>query len=73
VPNRIVIAFVAELRLYGFWGREGCFAELLRILENEERIGLLAASCGSRLLPNLRDEFGYEVCRAERWAQLLPN
>jgi hypothetical protein len=28
-PDRIV----AELRLYGFWGVDGLFAELLRILE----------------------------------------
>jgi hypothetical protein len=28
---------------------------------------------GSRLLPNLRDEFGYDVSRAELSLQLLPN
>jgi hypothetical protein len=25
------------------------------------------------MLPNLRDEFGYEMYRAEWWPQLLPN
>jgi hypothetical protein len=35
-----VIAVVAEIRLYGFCGREGCFAELLRILEKKcESVG----------------------------------
>jgi hypothetical protein len=29
VPDRILVAFVAELRLYGFWLVEGTFAELL--------------------------------------------
>ncbi len=28
---------------------------------------------GARLLPNLRDEFGYDVCRADLSLQLLPN
>ena len=45
VPNRIVVAFVAELRMYGFWRREEVFAELWRILENngsQSRIGFVA-------------------------------
>jgi len=33
VPVRILVAFVAELKLYRFWGGEGLFAEFLRILE----------------------------------------
>ncbi len=33
VPVLILIAFVAKLRLYGFWLVDGRFAELLRILE----------------------------------------
>ena len=32
-PGRIVVAFVAEFRLWGFWHVEGTFAELLGILE----------------------------------------
>jgi hypothetical protein len=50
VPGRIVVVVVAELRVYDFWGCEGSFAELLRILEkNGESV------CGGgwlRLLPN---------------------
>ena len=33
VPDQILIAFLAKLRLYGFWRGAGLFAELLRILE----------------------------------------
>ena len=33
VPDQILNAFVAKLRLYGFWGGEGVFTELVRILE----------------------------------------
>ena len=33
VPDRIVVAFVAKLRLYGIWFEKRLFAELLRILE----------------------------------------
>ena len=33
VPSRILIAFVAELRVYGFWGVYGQIAEFRRILE----------------------------------------
>ncbi len=33
MPGGILIAFVPELRLYGFWHAEGFFPELLRILE----------------------------------------
>jgi len=33
VPNRILVAFVAELALYGFWPVDGLFAEFWRILE----------------------------------------
>jgi hypothetical protein len=40
VPNQILIAFVAKLRLYGFWRGEGRFAELLRILEKDGATGL---------------------------------
>ena len=40
VPGRFVVAVVAELRVYGFWGCEGRFAELLRILEKRgESVG----------------------------------
>ena len=35
MPGQILIAFVAEFRLYGFWGGDGLFAELLRILEKD--------------------------------------
>jgi hypothetical protein len=33
VPVRILVAFFAKLKVYRFWGGEGLFAELLRILE----------------------------------------
>ena len=33
MPGGILIAFVAELNLYGFWRAEGLFPELLKILE----------------------------------------
>ena len=33
VPGQILVAFVAKLRLYGFWRCEGPFAKLSRILE----------------------------------------
>jgi hypothetical protein len=36
VPGQVVVAVVAELRVYGFWGCEGRFAELLRILEKKD-------------------------------------
>ncbi|MBY0526198.1 MAG: hypothetical protein K2R98_22580 [Gemmataceae bacterium] len=42
VPDQILIAFVAKLRLYCFWPAEAPFTELLRILENEGATG-----CGS--------------------------
>ncbi len=51
MPGRIVVAVVAELRVYGFWGLEERFAELLRILEMKS--GVVG------WLPNSRDEFGY--------------
>jgi hypothetical protein len=35
VPSQILVAVVAKLTLYGFWGGEGRFAELLRILEKK--------------------------------------
>ena len=35
MPGQIVVAVVAELRVYRFWGGEGRFPELLRILEKE--------------------------------------
>jgi len=35
VPDQILIAFFAKLKLYGFWRDEGLFAELLKILENQ--------------------------------------
>ena len=53
VPSRIVVAVVAELRVYGFWRREVVFAELFGILEKT------AVGRGSGSLPNLRDEFGF--------------
>ena len=40
VPGQILIAFVAKLKLYGFWRGEGRFAELLRILEKDGATGL---------------------------------
>src|SRR6202040_1951332 len=40
VPDQIVIAFVAKLKLYGFWRVEGLFPELLRVLENDGATGL---------------------------------
>jgi hypothetical protein len=40
VPNQILIAFVAELTLYGYWGEKRLFAELLRILENRGAMAL---------------------------------
>ena len=42
VPGQILIAFVAKLKLYGFWRFEGLFAELLRILEKSGADGLAA-------------------------------
>ena len=39
MPGQIVIAFVAKLKLYGFWRGEGRFAELLRILEKDGATG----------------------------------
>ena len=43
MPDRILIAFVAELTLYGFGGVAGVFAELWCLLEkgepNSHRIG----------------------------------
>jgi hypothetical protein len=35
VPDRILIAFVAELKLYGFRYSEGAIPELLWILEKQ--------------------------------------
>ena len=35
VPGQIAIAFVAEFGVYGFWLREGRFAELLGSLEED--------------------------------------
>jgi hypothetical protein len=37
VPGQIVVAVVAELTVHGFWGCEGRFAKLLRILEKKRR------------------------------------
>jgi hypothetical protein len=42
VPGQILIVFVAELTLYGFWGVDGQFAELLRILEKDGATELVA-------------------------------
>jgi hypothetical protein len=39
VPGQILVAVVAELTVYRFRGREGLFAELLRILEKEGEPG----------------------------------
>lgn len=53
VPDRIVVAFVAKLRLYGFWGGRGPFTELWRILEKKSvagqirRAGLANDGCWS--------------------------
>ena len=58
MPGRIVVAVVAEYRVYEFWGCEGRFAELLRILETKgESVGGVVWIA---LLLNLRGEFGYE-------------
>jgi hypothetical protein len=40
VPGQILIAFFAELALYGFRRVEGLIAELLRILEKDGATGL---------------------------------
>jgi hypothetical protein len=40
VPGQIPIAFVAKLKVYGFWRGEGLIAELLKILENQGATGL---------------------------------
>jgi hypothetical protein len=37
VPVQILVAVVAELKLYGIWPVEGRFAELWRILEMDGR------------------------------------
>ncbi len=49
VPSQIVIAFVAELTLYGFRHAEGLFAELLKILEEPSATApaVLRRRCGS--------------------------
>jgi len=49
VPGQILIAFVAEFRLYGFWGGDGLFAELLRTLEKDgaTELGTRSARGGS--------------------------
>ena len=61
MPDGIVVVIVAELRVYGFWGREGRFAELLKILEKK---GEPVDGAVARKLPNWRDEFGYAArCR----------
>jgi hypothetical protein len=39
VPGQIVVAFVAELKLYRFRGVGGMFPELLRILEKHDARG----------------------------------
>lgn len=43
VPDQILIAFVAKLKLYGFLCGKGLLTEFLRILENDGAIGLGAA------------------------------
>jgi hypothetical protein len=45
VPGQILIAFVAELKLYDFWRVEGRFAELSRILENDGAARFTAVDC----------------------------
>ncbi len=40
MPDRIVIAFIPELRLYGFKDKNGPITELLKILEKGSRAGL---------------------------------
>ena len=54
MPGRIVVAFVAELRLQGFWVAETLFPELLRILEKWCRAELsLGEFCNMKVpLPN---------------------
>jgi hypothetical protein len=32
-----------------------------------------AVGSAARILPNLRDEFGCDVCRGKLWSHLLPN
>ena len=70
MPGRIVVAVVAELTLYGIGAREGCFAELLRILETKYELARIG---GEDWLPNWRDKFGYETSWGEWWSPLLPN
>jgi hypothetical protein len=52
VPNRILVAVVAELRLQGFGAVEVLFAELLRILEEDAP----APSCSSKSSPTATSE-----------------
>lgn len=40
VPYQILVAVFPKLSLYGFWPAEGCFAELLRVLEEVGATGL---------------------------------
>jgi hypothetical protein len=56
VPGRIVVAVVAELKVYGFWGCEGRFAELLGILENDGAAGFGGERCASWLVGGDRGE-----------------
>ena len=39
MPDQILVACFPELRVYGFWGGKGHFAELLKILEKEGATG----------------------------------
>jgi hypothetical protein len=52
VPGRIVVAVVAELMVYGFWGCDGRFAELLRILEEKGEPVRGVVGIGGEMLPN---------------------
>ena len=75
MPSRIAVAFVAEIRGYGFGSFQGRFAELLRILERKSGNGLanvaefarriwLHEGMTGRAVADLRDEFGYAEGRA---------
>ena len=44
VPNQILVAVVAKLKVYGFRGGEGMIAELLRVLENDGATDLVSCT-----------------------------
>src|SRR5262245_59821777 len=73
VPNRIVVAFVAELKVYEFWGLKGRFAELLRILERKLG-GKCSQTCATNLATRRDDGPGGSQIRETNLATRgLPN